>query len=87
MANIKKYKYKSMEGLQRAVYVEQLALIREMFGQKAADELNLGWGVAADKGELSVASKVYLPKGSQVITTNTRIGACREWFDHNLEEY
>lgn len=62
--------------LQDRVMEEQHENISRRFGTKVADQANYGWGVgeSSDGGGISVATKVYHPKGVRVITSDASAG-------------
>lgn len=74
------YKYKSLNGLQNAVFAEQERLIEEKYGKQAAEKANYGYGQGGDDFSVSIATKVY---GHGVITTDASIGDSKKDFYHN----
>jgi len=72
------------EKLEERAYNEQYKEIKKAYGQKAADKANYGWGV--DEG--SIATKVYLPDGAQVLVTSfDPSGDINQVMDHEWEDY
>ena len=74
----------SKRNLESRVMDEQHENISRRFGSKVADQANYGWGVGAseDGGGVSVATKVYHPKGARVITSEAQkgdTGAFHRW--------
>lgn len=67
------------------IYDEQHKMITDKYGKDVADKANYGWGVSEDDGRLSVATKVYHPKGAKVLTSNSEHPDLP--FDHNWEKY
>lgn len=80
------YRYKTMMGLERAIYDEQCSFIEKEFGKKYEANCNLGWGVDANETQISVATKVYKGDG-RVVVTNASLGDCRNDFRTHVEDY
>ncbi len=78
------YRYKSMRGLESAIYLEQARIILERFGKEAETNANYGWGASgSDDGQsVSVCTKVY---GHGTLQINASIGDCINDFEPEFE--
>lgn len=73
------------EILQLMVYDEQYRLIKDKYGEKAAEATNYGWGVDVQGDAVSVATKVYPEVVNQVLTSNSALSQpeiTHEWRDY-----
>jgi hypothetical protein len=66
-----------MDDLENKIIDEQYKLIKEKYGEKAADAANYGWGVDCMRDAISVSTKVY---GKGVLMSNgDKSGITHEW--------
>ena len=71
---IKKGKPMTSRNMEDRTVDEQITKIRNRFGDEVANKANYGWGVGGDKRGVSVATKVYHPKGNRVLTSDAQPG-------------
>lgn len=73
------YKYKTLRGLERAIYEEHCKFIAKKWGKEALNKCNMGWSVSGTEDQLSVETKVCFRK-PQIVVTNASLYDTRKSF-------